>query len=278
MTIKDLLVHVDASPAATRRLEATLALAADFGARVTALHLIAEPFMRGTTTHVPDSVIREHLSQASAEAGEVLEAATRAAAARGVGLVPRQLAGTLDRLPALFAQEGRHADLIVVGQPDPETGAADDALLVEAAFLETGRPALMLPPAGVGATPFARVTVAWNDSREASRALHDALPLLVAAQEVTVLVVASGDVPVVPGQEPGQAAVDHLLQHGAPARLKTIDHGRQRVGEAILADAGAHADLLVMGGYGHSRLREALFGGATRTLLADAPLPILFSH
>ena len=121
--------------------------------------------------------------------------------------------------------------------------------------------------------------VAWNASREASRAVHDALPLLVAAKEVVILVIDPDDVGATLGRQPGSGVARHLEHHGASVRVKTVESGRRRAGEVILAEATAEsADLLVMGGYGHSKLREALLGGATRTLLADATLPILLSH
>lgn len=275
MILKDLLAHVDQTPAAQGRLDAALRLAGRSGARLTALYLVAEPFMSGTTTHMPDAVIREHLATAGAEADEVLDAIRKKAEQAGVPLIARRLSGPLDRLPALLAQEARSADLAIVGQPDPKTGSGDAALLVEAAFMETGRPALMIPQDGVASVPFRRVLVAWNASREAARAVHDALPLLMSAEDVVVLVVD-------PDDQSGaleRGLLGHLEHHGVSARLKAVESGRRSAGEVIMAEAAAEkADLLVMGGYGHSKLREAMFGGATRTLLAEAALPVLISH
>jgi nucleotide-binding universal stress UspA family protein len=279
MTIKDILVHVDDSPAARARFDTALGLASPFGARITALHLIAEPFMRGVSTHIPGDVVQEHVAHAEVAADAVLAGLAAEAERRGVGFRPLKESGPLDRLPNLLARDARNSDLVIVGQPDPETGSSDDALLVEAAFMETGRPALLLPHVTVASAPFRRVLVAWNASREASRAVHDALPLLQAAEEVVVLVIDPETVGATLGRQPGTGVVAHLEHHGVPARLKTVESGRQRSGEVILAEAAREtANLLVMGGYGRSKLREALFGGATRTLLADATLPVLLSH
>lgn len=286
MTAKDLLVHVDQSPAARVRLATASALAgpagALAGARITALALVPEPFMRATTSQIPAALIREHLGQATAEADALLDALRAEAAAGGLDLATRRLAGSVQQLPALFAQAARAADLAIVGQPDPETGGDDEQALVESAFLETGRPALMIPAAAT-AGPFRRILVAWDDSREAARALHDALPLLVAAEDVAVLVIDPEDAPAAHGAdgdaEPGAEILAHLRRHGAPARVKLAASGRRRAGEAILAEAAEEAaDLLVTGGFGRSRLSEALLGGPTRTLLADAATPILLSH
>jgi nucleotide-binding universal stress UspA family protein len=279
MTIKDILVHVDDSAPARARFDLAVKLAEPIDARVTSLYLIPEPFMRGVSGHAPAEVIHEHVALANAAADRVLDGMATVAEERGVILRSIKETGSLDRLPGLLARDARNCDLVIVGQPDPTTGSSDDALLVEAAFMETGRPALVVPHAGAQRTPFERVLVAWNASREASRAVHDALPLLVAAKEVVILVIDPGDIAAALGRQPGSGVARHLEHHGASVRVKTLESGRRRAGEVILSEVATEAaDLLVMGGYGHSKLREALLGGATRTLLAAATLPVLLSH
>jgi nucleotide-binding universal stress UspA family protein len=279
MTIKDILVHVDASPAARGRFDLALGLAQPFGARVSALYLIAEPFMSGASSHAPAEVIHEHLAQAGAAADKALAAFPAEAERRGVALRLLKESGSLDRMPTLLARDGRNSDLVIVGQPDPKTGSGDEALLLEAAFMETGRPALMVPDSAAAAPPFHRLVIAWNASREAARAVHDALPLIQAAKEVVVLVVDPEDIGIALGRTPGSGLVQYLALHGVSARLKSVESGRRHAGETLMAEAKSEkADLLVMGGYGHSKLREALLGGATRTLLAEAALPVLLSH
>ena len=302
MTIKDILVHLDPAdpPAAEARLAAALVLARQFEARLTALHLLAEPFLRGAAgRHLPAEIIRDHLARAEAEADAALAGMREAAAAQGVALQVRRETGSLDRLPALLARDARNADLVVVGQPDRRTGSGDEALLVEAAFMETGRPALMLPhgaagagagagDAGTGAVapiavPPRRVVVAWDGSREASRAVHDALPLLRLAGEVVILVADAPSLGARIGREPGSGVADHLAQHGASVRVERTDSGSGGgtggMGGFLLAQAAAlGADLLVMGGYGHSRFRELLLGGVTRHIIEHANLPVLLAH
>ena len=178
VTIRDLLVHVDHTPASDGRLAAALALAAGLGAHVTALYLIAEPFMRAMPSgmaglHLPDGLIRQHLAGVEQEANAILAAAQEAAARLNVALDPCRQTGRLDRLPTLLACHARHADLTVVGQPDLEVGGVDDTLLVEAAFMDTGRPALVVPSSWIGALPPRRAIIAWDGSREAARAVHD---------------------------------------------------------------------------------------------------------
>jgi nucleotide-binding universal stress UspA family protein len=152
MTIRDLLVHTDQTQATQVRLEAALTLAERFGAHVTALYLAAEPFIRSAAGfHLPADVVREHLRHTEAEAEPVFAAARQAAERRGVELETRLETGSLDRLPAILARIARNADLVVVGEPRPEESGVDETALVEAAFMDTGRPALVVPY--VGAQP-----------------------------------------------------------------------------------------------------------------------------
>jgi nucleotide-binding universal stress UspA family protein len=232
--------------------------------------------------HLPDELVREHLAHAEAEAERVQAAAREAAGRRGVGLETRREAGPLDRLPHLLARYARHADLTLVGRANAEVGGADDALLAEAAFMDSGRPALVVPPEGGGAAwslPPRRAVVAWDGSREAARATGDALPLLRLADRVTVLVVDGRDASGHPGDRPGAEIAAHLARHGVGAEVLEARSDGAPTGEAILAQArSAGADLLVTGGYGHSRLREMLLGGVTRHVLEHATVPVLLSQ
>jgi nucleotide-binding universal stress UspA family protein len=281
MTIKDLLLHLDQGPTAQVRVAATMALADRFGANVKALHLIPEPFMPGVVGHhMPDDVVREHLARAEAEAADILTATREEAARRGVALTIVRESGPLDRLPSLLARHARYADLAIVGRPDPAAGGADDALLVEAAFMDTGRPALLLPPEGTPTLPPWRALVAWDGSREIARATSDALPLLQLADSVVVLIVDGRDAQGhVGGHAPGAEIAGHLGRHGVKAEVKQVPGGGGGTGAVILAQAQEEAaDLLVLGGYGHSRLREMMLGGVTRHMLEHATLPLLISH
>jgi nucleotide-binding universal stress UspA family protein len=280
MVIKDLLVHLDQTPAAQKRLDAALTLGQRFNAHVTALYLIAEPFVRGAVGyHLPDEVAREHLRHAEAEADTVFAAAREAANSRGIVLETKLEAGGLDRLPVILARNARNADLVVVGEPDPANNGTDDALLVEAAFMETGRPALVVPHVGVRAMPPGRVIIAWDGSREAARAVHDALPLLRLADDVIILIIDANKLGVRFGQQPGAGVLAHLTRHEIRARVKAVQSSGTAIGKLILAQADEEeVDLLVMGGYGHSRLREMMLGGVTRHMLEHMSVPVLLAH
>jgi nucleotide-binding universal stress UspA family protein len=274
MAIKDLLVHLDETPASATRLQATLTLATSCGAQVTALYLIAEPFLPGMGgRHLPAELLREHLAHGEAEAEAVLASARADAERHGTTLAVIRASGPLDRLPQLLARHARCSDLTIVGQADLAAHGVDDTALIEAAFMDSGRPALVVPRQGPAVLPPRRAIVAWDGSREAARAANDAIPLLQLAE--FVLVVDARDA----GDHPGAELVAHLVRHEVKAELRQVAGSGSGIAEILLAQAHADAaDLLVMGGYGHSRLREMMLGGTTRSILEHMSLPVLFSH
>jgi nucleotide-binding universal stress UspA family protein len=280
MTITSILVHLDDRPAASARLAAGLDLARAFAAELTALCLVADPFARAMAgKHLPPDLARDHLAQLEQEADALLASARAQAEARGQTIGLARAVGTLDQLPVLLARRARHADLTLVGQADPSTGSADDTLLAEAAFMDTGRPALVVPLAAAGQLPPRRALVAWDGSREAARAVGDAAPLLQRTDEAVVLIIDADRAASRFSDRPGAGLAGYLTRHGVKPRLKLLaSHGRS-VPETILAQAREEAiDLLVMGGYGHSRFREMMLGGVTRSMLERTTVPVLFSH
>jgi nucleotide-binding universal stress UspA family protein len=168
---------------------------------------------------------------------------------------------------------GRVFDLTVLGQPGHEAQSPRMATL-ETALFDSGRPVLIAPssaPARLGEN----VLIAWNCSTEQARTTAFAMPLLRAAKQVTVLTVEGGTVP----GPPGTKLVDTLERHGIKATAVTLPLGRRTSGETILAHAQSlGCDLLVKGAYTQSRLRQMIFGGATRHILAHAHLPVLMAH
>jgi nucleotide-binding universal stress UspA family protein len=168
---------------------------------------------------------------------------------------------------------GRVFDLTVLGQPGHEAQSPRMATL-ETALFDSGRPVLIAPssaPARLGEN----VLIAWNCSTEQARTTAFAMPLLRAAKQVTVLTVEGGTVP----GPPGTKLVDTLARHGIKATAVTLPLGRRTSGETILAHAQSlGCDLLVKGAYTQSRLRQMIFGGATRHILAHAHLPVLMAH
>jgi nucleotide-binding universal stress UspA family protein len=216
----------------------------------------------------------EQMRQTALTAGAQLKTIFQEAIRReGVMGEWRQVEG---RAVELLALHGRYADLLVMGQDDPESGNAG---LLEAVLFDSGRPVLAIPFAGTFKTIGRRVLVGWNASREASRAVHDALPLLAKAESTCVFLANPKRGLAAHGEEPGADIARHLARHGLKVEVaKTI---ADDVADSALllnhaSDMGA--DLLVMGAYGHSRLREFILGGVTRSLLREMTVPVLLSH
>jgi len=146
-----------------------------------------------------------------------------------------------------------------------------------ALLLESGRPVLVIPPRSVVSMPMKRITIAWQPTREATRAVHDALPLLKGAERVDVLTI--HDDGAADTDASGRRMVKYLARHGVEAYPVSRPTLGQTVATAILQyTREMHAHLLVAGGYGHSRLREWALGGVTRELLIATDLPMLFGH
>ena len=200
------------------------------------------------------------------------EVARRAA----VAAESRMLDVPVASAPDVFAKIARRFDLAVMGQPEPQAPALE-RLIVEAALFDSGRPALVVPYIQRIGLKLDRVMVGWDGSRSAARAVADAMPLLVRAKVTEVVMVASE--PAKSEEMPGADIARHLARHGAKVEVKSIVTAETGVDSTILSHAAdTSADFLVMGGYGHSRLREFILGGVTRGILSSMTLPILMSH
>jgi len=278
MKLCDILVHVDQSPRAQMRLDIAADLARQHGAHLTALQVIdvAMPVMAlgdgGGGAVIAE--LMEQMRQSALVAGVKLKVAFEAALARdGIMGEWRQVEGTTREILALH---GRYADLLVLGQDDPES---DSAGLLEAVVFDSGRPVLAIPFAGSFKTIGKRVLVGWNASREASRALHDALPLIAKAETATVFLANPTRGLDGHGEEPGADIARHMVRHGLKVEVAKVIAGDVPDSALLLNHASdMGADLLVMGAYGHSRLREFILGGMTRSLLREMTVPVLLSH
>jgi nucleotide-binding universal stress UspA family protein len=178
------------------------------------------------------------------------------------------------------AVHARYADLTIMGQLDPDNEWASVIYaLPEDVALSSGRPVLVVPYAGTFPSVGQRVLVAWDASREATRAVNDAMPLLSAASSVTVMTIDPQQSREEHGDVPGADIALHLARHGVAAQVESTVSGGIGVGDALLSRASdLGADLLIMGAYGHSRGRELILGGATRTVLESMTLPVLMAH
>ena len=284
MGFKDILVTVDAGPAGRGRLDLAAALAERFGAHLIGLHTSVSPvvpphggyfdyFDRSLLDPVYSGFAERTIQRAEAARMAFGETAER----RGIAAEWRVAAGYPSGAAALH---GRYVDLLVLGQTDPDdTEAALFRPLPGEVALAVGRPVLVVPYAGRFDEVGRRVLVGWDASRAATRAVNDAIPLLAGADSVTVLTIDPEGSPAGHGDVPGADIALHLARHGVKATVETTSSGGIGVGNALLSRASdLGADLLVMGAYAHSRVRELLLGGATRTILESTTLPVLMAH
>jgi nucleotide-binding universal stress UspA family protein len=281
MSYKDLLVVLDPEPAARGRIDLAAALAERFAAHLVGLYPLLVPQRPRELGYFDPALLDPFFEslreQARAAADEVREQFEHVARLRGLSAEWRLVPEGPDGDPALHA---RYADLTILGQLDPDRGETEGLRpRPEQVTLASGRPVLVVPYAGRFENVGQRVVIAWNSAREAARAVHDAMPLLIAAEAVTVLTIDPREGPQGHGELPGADISLHLARHGVKAQVERTVSADLPVGEVLLsrlADLGA--DLLVMGAYGHSRMRELLLGGATRSLLQSMTVPVLMSH
>lgn len=274
---KTILVHYDAGKGAPVRLETAIGLAGTFGAHVAclyALSAITEPAYGYQATEI----MREALQRRSAD---MLAVARRSYAdcKRRTGFEKIEWRESkADALDAV-ALHARYADLVVIGQQDPEAPGGVVKDFERSLPLAAGRPVLVVPYTFEGKPVGEHVLVAWNASREAARAVHDALPLLKRAKHVHVVAFEPEKSGAAHGEEPGADIALMLARHGVKVTVSRYDAPDVDVGNLLLSRAfDLSADLIVMGAWGHSRLREFVLGGVTRTLLESMTVPVLMSH
>jgi nucleotide-binding universal stress UspA family protein len=281
MSYKDLLVVLDAAATARERIDLAGALAERFGAHLVGLYPLPTPRPPQHLGYYDPALLDPFFAQlcegARAAAAKTREAFDHATSLRQLSGEWREIPEGPDASPALHA---RYADLAILGQLDPE-GVETELIRPrpEHVAIASGRPVLIVPYAGHFENVGRRVLIAWSATREAARAVADAMPLLASAEMVTVLTVDPRQTAAGHGELPGADIALHLARHGVKAQIETTVSAGLPVGEVLLsrlADLGV--DLLVMGAYGHSRAREIFLGGATRSVLHSMTVPVLMSH
>jgi nucleotide-binding universal stress UspA family protein len=281
MSYKDLLVVLDSEATARERLDLATALAERFAAHLVGLYPLPTPQAPRHLGYYDPALLdpffaelRERASSAAVKMRETFEHVT---GLRRLSAEWREITEGPDADPVLHA---RYADLAILGQLDPDRVETESIQpRPEQVALASGRPVLIVPYAGRFDNVGRRIVIAWNSTREAARAVSDAMPFLESADLVIVLTIDPREGPDGHGELPGADIAVHLARHGVKAQIERTVSAGLPVGEVLLsriADLGA--DLLVMGAYGHSRVRELLLGGATRSVLRSMTLPVLMSH
>jgi nucleotide-binding universal stress UspA family protein len=274
--IKDLVVNLSlggrdvAGPYA-------ISIAEVFGAHVAGVAFSYEPIIPPTVMGtIPASLIESQRAENDKAASDATAAFDEAARRAGVSAESRVLSASLAGAAERFGAIARRFDLSVVGQSDPDQ-AAPEELIIESSLFSSGRPVVVVPYIQKTSLKLDRVLVCWDASRNAARAIADAMPLLARAKTIQVVIVASERLKSdeIPGADIGQ----HLARHGLDVDVKRIVATDTDVANTILSHAAdSSADFIVMGGYGHSRIREFILGGATRGILSSMTIPTLMSH
>lgn len=274
---KTILVHYDAGRTAPARLETAIGIAGTFGAHIACLYALSE-VREPSYAYEATQILREAQQRMRAE---MLRDARRGydECLRRAGFERAEWrTSAADALEAVTLH-ARYADLVVIGQKNPEWPSGVDKDFERSLLLAAGRPVLVVPYAFERRPVGQRVLVAWNASREAARAVSDALPLLERAGHVHVVAFQPDKSGAAHGDEPGADIAQYLARHGVKVTVSRYDAPDVDVGNQVLSRAfDLSADLIVMGAWGHSRLRELVLGGATRAMLDSMTVPVLMAH
>jgi nucleotide-binding universal stress UspA family protein len=277
MIIKDIVVNLSVGDGGDFAGDFAVSVASALDAHLTAIAFVYDPVVPvAATGYLPPEVIETQQRDSEDAAKAALDHIAAAAARAGIAVEPAKLPASFAGAGEQFGLIARRFDLAIVGPAEPDKGAVEE-LIAESALFESGRPVIMVPYIQKAPLKLDQVMVCWDGSRPASRAIADAMPILERAGQVELVIVANerGKQDEIPGADMGE----HLARHGLKVDVKRITMGDIDVADALLSHAAdSGADFIVMGGYGHSRLREFVLGGATRSILRAMTAPVLMSH
>jgi nucleotide-binding universal stress UspA family protein len=275
--IKDIVANLSVGQSRDVTTDFAVSVAATFGAHLAGVAFLYEPILSpGDISGIPPDLIdslRAENEKAAKAAASKFDAAVRGTA---LSADVRVLDATDAGAPNIFAEVARRFDLSIIAQPNPDSPGPGDPI-AEAALFQSGRPVLVVPYIQRAALKLDHLMLCWDGSRSAARAVGDAMPFIVRAKATEIVTVANEAAKS--DEMPGADIAHHLARHGAKVEVNRIVSTETDVASTILSHAAdSSADFLVMGGYGHSRLREFVLGGATRGILASMTLPTLLSH
>ncbi|WP_342710803.1 universal stress protein [Bradyrhizobium sp. B124] len=272
--LRDLLVHIDGNEAGRRRLQLSIGLARGAGARLTGLHVTPPPDVE--PLYKPSQLDQAVANLARTLAEDACCAETIFADETAMGPIDARWFAAEGDIVQGIGHRARYADLVILGQHDRQGPHVSHPLpIAHSVVVHCGRPVLVVP-ANVGPCQFARIGIAWDGSREAVRAVHDALPLLGLAGSVEIITINPS--PAAQQAEDTNQLREHLARYGVislePVAIETGDEA------AALREQTEKAsyDLLVMGGYSHPMWLEFILGGTTKSVLRSSKIPVLVSH
>jgi nucleotide-binding universal stress UspA family protein len=276
MPIKDVFLPLVSQPRgpALAAIEKCVAVAADLGARITALALEEDVFVRPKVM-LPDTA-EANGSLGAGDSQHLLDAFTGATSRTGIRAQSRSAKVPADQVASVLAEHGRFSDLTLLPMKPHDSRTEH---IIETLLFESGRPVLLCPEQHVDELrpEFENIMIAWDHSARAARAVGDALPILQAAALVRVVTVADDKSDAI--VQSGTALVDHLREHGVYASFETVAGGGSSIGKVLGSWANSHAiDAIVMGAYHHSRLNEIVWGGVTKTVIGEPPCWVMISY
>ena len=274
--IKDIVVNLglgERDPAG----DFAISLADAFQAHLLGVAFSYEPIVPGSVMGgIPPAFIDSQRAESDKKARAAITRFEQAAARAGISAESRTISTSISGAADMLGRLARRFDLAVVAQAGREKSMPDE-VVDEGVLFESGRPVIFVPYIQKAGVKLDRVMACWDGGRAAARAIADAMPFLKKAKQVDIVIVAgkAGKADEAPGADLGQ----HLARHGLKVDVKRITSPDIDVASTILSYAAdSSADMIVMGGYGHSRLREFVLGGATRGLLESMTVPVLMSH
>jgi nucleotide-binding universal stress UspA family protein len=275
--IKDIVVNLSLGDNGGVVANYAVSVAEAFNAHLAGVAFVFDPIIPVSGTgYVPAEVIDTQVADNQSASKDAIDRFSAAASRAGVSAEPVALNASAAGSGDKFGRMARRFDLAIVGQCDPEANSIEE-IIAENTLFESGRPMIVVPYIQKGPLKLDLIMVCWDGSRPAARAIADAMPFLEKAKRVEVVIVSndSGKKDEIEGADMGQ----HLARHGLNVEIKRIDSAGIDVADALLSHAAdSGADFIVMGGYGHSRLREFILGGVTQSMLRSLTVPALLSH
>jgi nucleotide-binding universal stress UspA family protein len=275
--IKDIVVNLTVREGGGPAGDYAVSLAAALDAHLAGIAFLYDPIIPVSGTgYIPAEVIETQQADNEKAAKDAITRFSAATSRAGISAEPLTLSGSFAGAGDQFARIARRFDLAVVGQAEPDISAVEE-IVAEATLFGSGRPMIVVPYIQKAPFKIDNVMVCWDGSRPAARAIADAIPLLGKAGRVEIVIVTNerGKQDEIEGADMGQ----HLARHGLKVDVHRISGGNIDVADALLSHAAdSGTDFIVMGGFGHTRLREFVLGGVTHSILRSMTVPALMSH
>jgi nucleotide-binding universal stress UspA family protein len=279
MEYKNILLHLDHSSGCRNRLETAFELARRYDATITGLFVVPNYVVPSyVEAQISVDLITDVTEKAIARAKQTLADYQELASAADVNFEAHAMEG---QVVPILREHSKYADLLLLGQDQPDDPDNTSYGLADALLFEGACACMVVPHSGKVQAPGKRVLVTWNASRESARALREAMPLLSGAETVVVLSTEPDDIDteIARGHPHAQELTRFLESHGIDSVSSGISDTDMSPSDAIMGQAAdMNADLIVMGAYGHTRLREIILGGVTRDLLKQTPVTLLLAH